>query len=439
MLARLLAALLKRPPSAAGATTGDLFAQALVLTRQGRLDAAIEAYRALLAAGPASAPALNNLAILYQRQGRLPDAETALAQAIALDPTLAEAHVNLANIRQDQARLREALAGYENALRADTGCMEARYGRATTRLALGEFDRAWPDYESRWALPGAPPREYLTGVPYWTGEPPLAGKRILLFDEQGYGDAIHFSRYAPVLAERAGEVILECRPELCDLFATLRGPLTVGARGESRAAVDFQTSLMSLPLALGAPFDPAAHAQPYLAAAPDRKAAWRECLADVAQTIRIGLAWTGNAAYFGARTRACPAELVATLLATPGCTFVSLQPGAPAADVAVLHNAGGPFVDRTPDLRTFADTAALIDNLDLVIAVDTAVAHLAGALGKPVWIMLPYSVDWRWMTDEARTPWYPSMRIYRQRRSGDWGEVVSRIRADLAGFRPDPR
>jgi hypothetical protein len=439
LLARLFAALLKRTPPPARAATGDLFAQALAFTREGRLDEAIERYRALLAAGPASAPVLNNLAIVHQRLGNLPAAEAALAQAIALDPGLAEAQINLANTRQDQGRLREALAAYENALRVDPARVEARYGRATTLLALGEFDQAWPDYEARWMLPDALPREYRAGVPYWTGEPSLAGKRILLFDEQGFGDAIQFARYAPALAERGGEVILECRPELRGLFATLRGPQAVNVRGTSRETMDFQTSLMSLPLALGKPFDAAAHARPYLAAAPERQAAWRERLAENAATLRIGLAWTGNPSFYGAREKSCPAAQVAMLLAQPGCTFVNLQIGAAAAELTALRETQAAFIDWTSELRNFAETAALIANLDLVVTIDTAVAHLAGALGKPVWVMLPHSADWRWMTDETRSPWYPSMRLYRQRRSGDWGEVVSRIRADLAGFRPETR
>ena len=320
-----------------------------------------------------------------------------------------------------------------HALRIEPERVEARYGRATALLAAGAFDRAWPDFEARWSLPGAPPRAYLPGVPYWTGTEPLAGKRILLFDEQGFGDAIQFARYASLLCARAREVILECRPELSALFTGLCNAPTVRVRGATHPTdIDLQTSLMSLPLALGAPFDPAAHAAPYLTAPAHAVQAWRTKLADAGRAPRVGITWTGDPSFYGAREKSCPAGLLATQLAHCRCTFVNLQLRADAADLSALGSRGMSFVDWTEALHSFADTAALIDSLDLVITIDTAVAHLAGALGKPVWIMLPFSADWRWMTDATRSPWYPSMRLYRQRRPGDWEDVVQRVRDDLA-------
>lgn len=318
----------------------------------------------------------------------------------------------------------EALAAYDRALNITPDDADAMYARADILLAQGDFARGFAAYEARWRVRGAPPMPR-GDAPIWLGVEPIEGKSVLLQWEQGFGDLFQFCRLAGVLAARAGRVYLQERPQTLELLRGLCGVEVVDARA-SPPRVDFRTPLMSLPLALNLRADTIPADLPYLSAPPARVTQWAAQLGGSTKR-RVGVCWAGGGR--GARhfwRKLDRAALVRLLEAD--ADFVSLQYDA-GAEVDVLSARGvRDFGAATAD---FAELAALISNLDLVITVDTGVAHLAGALGKPVWIMLPHHCDWRWMRDREDTPWYPQARLFRQKRFGDWEGVIAAVHAAL--------
>jgi hypothetical protein len=267
--------------------------------------------------------------------------------------------------------------------------------------------------------------------PQWRGEEDLRGRTILVHAEQGLGDTIQFARYVPLLAQAGATVILEAPPALCSLLARLPGVAGIMRRGEPLPGFDLHCPLLSLPLAFGTDAGSIPSAVPYLSAAPEQIARWRERLPVSTTRRTIGLAWSGSAANPNDRRRSIPlADLAPLIAAAAGSRLVSLQKDMRSADAATLTTwpAIVPLGER---LRDFDDTAALISCLDLVVTVDTAVAHVAGALGKPVFIMLPFAPDWRWLAEGDDTPWYPTARLFRQTQRGQWGDVVQRVAAAL--------
>jgi hypothetical protein len=294
-------------------------------------------------------------------------------------------------------------------------------------LLLGDYPNGWRGYETRWRIPESfPPRDFRQ--PVWDGSD-ISGKTVLLHAEQGFGDTIQFCRYAPLVAERGATVIVECQPPLAALLQTLAGVKQVVPRGEPLPDFDLQCPLLGLPLRFGTTVETTPARVPYLHADEQRVARWREKIGQ-GDGLRVGIAWAGAAGYGNDQRRSLTLSSFAPLAQIEGIRWYSLQKG-DAAKQAEHPRQGMHLFDFTSDLNDFADTAALIANLDLLICVDTAVAHLGGALGKPVWTMLPFCPDWRWMLGREDSPWYPTMRLFRQPTRGDWLSVMQRIRGEL--------
>jgi tetratricopeptide (TPR) repeat protein len=398
------------------------FLRGVALAAHGRPQLAAEALLGCLARDPDHARAHLALANALIDQDRNGAAETHLRRAIALEPGLPEAHASLGFLLAAMGRLPEAIAACDAAIAARPGFVRAFWNKSVAQLLAGDFVQGWENYESRKrhdrfardfsALPG---RE-------WQGET-LEGHTLLVHAEQGLGDTIQFARYLPLLAARGARVVLACAAPLHGLLAPLAETVPRDAR---LPPYDAWVDQMSLPRL----FATQPHSIPapcgYLRAEPARSALWH---ADGTGRPRIGLVWSGNPAHHNDRRRSLPAAELAPLLAVPGIAWVSVQKGPRSGELA-RHG----IADISARLADFADTAGLLATLDLVIAVDTAVAHLAGALGRPCWVMLPHAPDWRWMTGRSDSPWYASHRLFRQDAPGDWRSVTARIGAELAGF-----
>ncbi len=374
-----------------------------ILHHAGDHAAAIEAYRMALHYAPGHGGALSSLGNTLRAMGRLDEALAAHDQAIAAAPENTPDHATF------------------------------RFHRATTLLAAGAFAEGWAEYEWRWRRPGHVPR---FASPPWQGEA-LEGRTILLHHEQGLGDTLQFVRYALLVAERGGRVILQVQPSLVRLLRALPGVAQVVARGEPLPPFDCHCPLMSLPLAFGTTPDNIPAAPACLHADPTRVARWRRHLRDCSPRHNgpyVGLVWAGlpnldnwEARLIDRRRSLGPADL-AGLAGLPGVQFVSLQ-----KDLSPPAIAGLEMIDGMAGMDDFADTATLVAALDLVISVDTSVAHLAAGLGRPVWLLSRYDGCWRWLRDRSDSPWYPTLRLYRQARSHDWSEVIARVRRDLEG------
>jgi hypothetical protein len=407
------------------------FLQCVQFSDRGEFDQARDCYRKVLQIYPQHAKAHNNLGIIYHREGNLEAARKALERAIKIDPALTEAYVNLGNLMQDKPDLENALKYYDAALRLDPKLAHARYSRATTLLAMGRFDEGWQEYEWRWQLP----RELFVSRhftrPRWDGSQDINRKKILLFAEQGFGDTLQFIRYAPFVAARGAHVIIECRPELSSLLQTAEGIHSVAPLGQPLPEFDYEAPVMSLPLALGTAVTTIPAKVPYLFPNKVVIDAWRSRLRSDVDKLKIGLVWAGDPGFVRARDKSCPPEQLTRLFDVPGCEFFSLQKDATEKYAATLNDFRPVLTDYTSELKTFNDTAALIAALDLVITIDTAVAHLAGALAKSVWVMLPFCPDWRWSVKGEHTPWYPTMRLFRQHAAGNWDRVIGQVRQAL--------
>ncbi|MDA8430852.1 MAG: tetratricopeptide repeat protein [Geobacteraceae bacterium] len=367
-----------------------------------------------------------NQGISCMEKGDYGDAEQCFRQTRALAPGSLEAVLNLGYALDMQGHSEEALNCYESVLAISPENAKARYNRAAHLLRKGELAAGFADYEARFeAVHGTDNRIY--SQPRWEGTP-LEGKTILVYAEQGLGDAMMFGRYIPMLADRGGRVVLELQPPLLRLFASLHGVERVVAKSDVPPVTDFHIPLLSLPHLFRTTMDTIPSRVPYIAVPEKLVDEWREKIADKAIGCRIGLVWAGKERPYP--NRSCPPDALTPLLFIPGVSYFLLQAGEkdrfPLPEEFVVKT-----TDLTDDIGDFADTAALIANLDLVITIDTSVAHLAGAMGKPVWAMLPFASDWRWMLDRSDSPWYPTMRLFRQSLPGDWGSVVNEINRAL--------
>ena len=346
-------------------------------------------------------------------------------------PQHAEALNNVGNLLCQLGRLDEAIATFERVLAVRPDDAEARFNSSFAYLLAGDYERGWREYEWRWeALRAKLPSE-ASAKPLWLGEQDVAGRTVIVYAEQGYGDAIQMARYVPLLAARGAEVVIGCAPALEALLRTVPGVRAVFSSKEPPLAFDYHVPIMSLPRAFGTTMASIPSQVPYLHAAEPAVDAWRARLAALGNRRKVGLVWAGNPKHRRDRARSIPIERFAPLLAATQCSFLSLQKEAAGASLAALDPRGERVLDYTSELGAFADTAALICALDLVISADTAIAHLAGALGKPVWILLPFGPDWRWMRERSDSPWYPSARLFRQPASGDWSAVIQAVAAAL--------
>jgi tetratricopeptide (TPR) repeat protein len=400
---------------------------------------AVASFDAALALVPTHAAAACNRATALRALGRVDEALAGYEQALAHNPTLVQALVNRASLLGMHGRHQEALAGYAQAKAIFPESADAHWNEALCRLAIGDFPGGWREHEWRWRTDSLRLAERVCPQPLWLGKTPLTGRTILLHGEQGNGDVLQFCRFAPLVAALGapGEihVVLEVPYMLARLIRTMPGPQRVIAHNEIPPAFDVHCPLLSLPLALGTTLETIPARVPYLWADPDQARAWQIRLAAL-PGLRVGLVWAGNprtadpAANAIDRRRSMALARLAPLGAVPGVSFVSLQKGA-RAEEAKTPPPGLTLHDWTDELWDFADTAALISALDLVISVDTSVAHLAGALGKPVWVLNRYDACWRWLYGRTDSPWYPSLRLFRQSRYDEWDSVIEEVSAAL--------
>ncbi len=391
---------------------------------ESRLDEALAALERSVALEPRFAPAQLNLANLYGAFNREAEAECALRAALALDPSLKEAISNLAFLLIGADRVKEAEALCEAALERDPTHDEARWALTLALLRQGDYARGWPLYaQCEWEGPAKARFAEQLSAPMWRGEP-LEGRSLLVCASEGLGDTLQFSRFLKPLAERGARPILACDRKLVGLLERVPGAAAVVDRDAPLPAFDLWVEQMSLPWLLGTTLGAIPSPRGDIAADPARVEAWR---ARLPAGRKFGIVWSGNPAHPNDARRSMQTSEIAPLLAAPGWTLVSLQVGPRSGEIATLFG----LPDHSIALADFQETAALVECLDLVIAVDTAVAHLAGALGKPVWVLLSATAEWRWLAGRSDTPWYETMRTFRQARLGDWSGVLGEVVAAL--------
>lgn len=393
----------------------------------GQNEAAVDQYRAALLLDPGYIDAHYNLANTLRAEGNWQEAVEQYRKLLTLKPDHLSGWINLGGTLHTMSRFPEAMQAQRRALEIHPENADAHWNLALSLLATGDYRQGWQEYQ--WRLKGPAFPATFAGRPMWDGSS-LAGRTLLLRTEQGFGDALQFFRYAQLLAREGMNVVLECRPELLALFASQNPRLPCFALGEEPPPFDTFAYLMSLPFLLGTTLSTLPAQIPYLEPDPELCALWRQRMQS-AGGVKVGLVWAGSAGYNNDRYRSLPLSVLEPLAGVPGLELYSLQLGSAAAELA-KHSWGSAVRDLSGSLRNFSDTAALMANLDLVVAVDTAVAHLAGAMGKPVYLMLPGSCDWRWLTGRSDSPWYPTLRLYRQETVGDWTAVAAAIVADLA-------
>lgn len=405
-----------------------------VATRQGGDDAAaaVRLDRAIRLR-PLLSGAIYNRGLALRGQDRLDAAAAAFRAAVVVAPGEGGAYVSLGTVEQGRCRTVASEAAYRRAVALDPADAAARMNLAWVLLITGRLREGWEAFEWRWRRSDftSPLRPFTQ--PQWTGGD-LAGRTILLHAEQGYGDTLQFLRYVPLVAARGGRVVLECPAALAPLAAAVPGVTRFVTRGEELPPFDLHCPLMSLPRAFGTTLEEIPGAVPYLRPDPQRVARWRARMAEGeggdGGDLRVGLLWAGNPGFKGDRDRSPRLRPLLPLFEVPGVRFFGLQMGDGRQDMAGL--ALPRFTDLGAEIGDFGDSAAIMANLDLVISSCTAPAHLAGALGVPLWVLLPFSPDWRWLLEREDSPWYPTARLFRQPRRGDWATVVERVRAALA-------
>jgi tetratricopeptide (TPR) repeat protein len=402
-----------------------------------RFDEALASYDRALAVRPDYAEAHYNRGNVLHVSQRFDDALASYDRALVVRTDYAEAIANRGATLHDLKRYDDALASYDRALALRPHFADAHYNEAMCRLLLGDFDRGWQKHEWRWETEQLRKSKRSFPQPLWLGSEAIRGKAILLHAEQGLGDTIQFCRYAPLVAACGAHVIVEVQKPLRPLMETLPGVAQVICRGDPLPAFDLHCPLLSLPLALRTRLETIPATMPYLSARDNKVRAWAERLGQHARP-RVGLVWAGNPRKElpGANRidgqRSVTFDQLAPLFQLTGCSFYSLQKGDDAVRQIRISPLRHVVIDWTDDLHDFSDTAALIENLDLVISVDTSVAHLAGALGKPFWLLNRYTTCWRWLTDRDDSPWYPTARLFRQEAAGRWEPVIARVAAALA-------
>jgi tetratricopeptide (TPR) repeat protein len=407
-----------------------------VLRDLGRLDDALACCDAVIAVQPNLANGHNSRGNALRDLGRFAEALTSYDAAIALEPALAVAHANRGSVMSDLGHFEDALASYEKAIALNPEFTETYKNQSMCYLAMGDYERGWETYEWRWHVRGAEPKHNLPGHP-WLGDVPIAGKTILVHGEQGLGDSLQFCRYVPLLAADASVVLDVSRP-LVRLLSGLKGVTRVVASGQPLPRFDAWIPMMSLPLVFATTIETIPAQIPYLHADQARSATWKQRFAALPGR-KVGLVWAGSPrsenprAPNADRRRSITLQHFAPLAAIPGLCLISLQKGGAAAQ-ARTPPTGMTVHDWTGELDDFADTAALIEALDLVISVDTSVVHLAGALGKPVWVLNRYDRCWRWLRGRMDSPWYPTARLFTQASSGDWSSVIRDVAAALAAW-----
>jgi tetratricopeptide (TPR) repeat protein len=399
------------------------------LTALERPEEAIGQFERALALKPDHAEAYNGLGLALGAMERHEEAIAHYEQAIAIKPEYVDAHGNLGNALWAMGRNKEAIASHDRALAIKPGLAAARWNRSNVYLSMGDWVRGFRDYECRWEAQPKNSQKRSFTQPLWLGEKALAGHRILLHAEQGLGDTLMSVRYVPQVVEAGAAVTLEVQPALQSLLAQIDGVSQVLAKGEPLPGFDVHCPLMSLPLAFGTILETVPAEVPYLEAQQDRVLEWRHRVRDVGLP-RIGIAWRGNWRADVSRSIPLPMFLE---ISSPQFQLISLQKEITDDDKTFLQQHGVQYFDEEIH-KDFSDTAALIALTDLVVSIDTSVAHLAGAMGKPVWIPLKFSAEWRWLQNRDDSVWYPTARLFRQPASGDWKSVIARVRQELETY-----
>ncbi len=408
--------------------TADVYANLGVALRTlGKTQAALVAYQQALNLNPNHVAALSNWGGGLRALGKLNEAIPILEKAIALDPAFIAAHHNLGLVYMDHQQPEKAIACFEQVLELNPNRVDAQFDRATCLLQLGRYQEGFQAYESRFGYEPRLVKPY--AQPKWDGSP-LNGKTLLLYAEQGFGDTLQFCRYIPLIEKAGGRIILECPQPLKRLMATVAGVDQVVAPGDQLPAFDCHTSLLSLPHLFQTELKSIPATFPYLKAPFYRLGVTRR----LGTQLKIGLVWGSGHSDVGVRNRAIPLTAFAPLLALPDITWVSLQKGPQTQQIKQL-GFECLLEDWGSRIQDFADTAAVLEELDLLITADTAIVHLAGAMNKPCWVLLPYGSEWRWLLDGEHSPWYPRLTLFRSQPFQTWeslvGRVVTRLEADL--------
>lgn len=398
---------------------GDLY------LKQNKPDAAAESYRQATTLKQDEPRYLNALGNALRQAGQDAEAEACMRKALSIDPGYAEAYANLAFLYYMQQRPASLVEDYyRKAIACKPDLAQAHVNLSQCLLRRGAFAAGWAEQEWRWKWKEFPSPKRNFTQPQWKGES-IQGARILLHAEQGFGDTIQFLRYVPMVAERGARIILEVHPELRSLLSNA-DDVHVISRGDALPAFDWQCPLLSLPLAFGTELESVPATVPYLTSESEAPK-WLQ--KERARDLHVGLVWAGSGINVIDRERSLTLAALSALWQVEGVSFYSLQRGpiSPDGESSSLHFAGS-----LPQVGDFAATASAISHLDLVVSVDTSVAHLAGALGKPVWILLPVRADWRWLTNRRDNPWYPTATLFRQTVEGDWNPVIASLTAELS-------
>lgn len=398
--------------------------------RLGRVDEAMAVYRTGLTLAPNDPGLLNNYGIALKELDRQEEAVDCFRRALAAQPSAANTWLNLSLAENDLMQVDQAILAARRSVAADPGLPPAHTALSMALLMRGELIEGFAEYEWRSRMADFPsPRRHFA-APAWQGKDPR-GRTIVLYDEQGVGDAIQFARYATLLSAMGARVFLECNSQLVSLLDGMAGVEGVIPRFGTLPPHDYQVSLLSLPHLLGTTLATIPAIAPYLSAEADLTAQWAERLSGH-DGLKVGLVWAGNPEFKADRLRSPGLAAFRPLFDVPGVTLFALQKGAGRNDLEGADWLPPHFVDLNDQIRDFADTAAIMANLDLIVTSCTGPAHLAGALGRPTWTVIPFSPDWRWMEKRDDTPWYPTMRLFRQDRRGDWTGVMRRLAAALS-------
>jgi tetratricopeptide (TPR) repeat protein len=399
----------------------------LALHELRRVEEAVASFDRDIQLKPDYAEAYSSRGISLQELKRLDDAMASYDKAIALKPDYAEAHNNRGNALQELKRFAEAIASYDRAIELKPDFADAHMNKSLAYLITGELNLGWPLYEWRWKKSDLAQSRRDYPQPLWLGEEDISGKTILLHAEQGLGDTIQFCRYARLVKERGARVVMGVPQALVGLLGSLEGVDELVVKGESLPAFDFHCPLLSLPLAFKTDLIHIPSPSPYLEVNASKISAWAQKLGEKKQP-RIGLVWSGSLVHKNDHNRSLTLKQLWDHL-PQGFEYFCLQKELREVDQEVLISSG--IHHHGNDLHDFTDTAALCQSMDLVISVDTSVAHLSAAIGKTTWVLLPYAPDWRWLLNRTDSPWYQCMTLYRQDETRAWTSVLGRLATDL--------
>jgi hypothetical protein len=399
------------------------------LFRLKRYPEALDSYEKAIAISPVQVHGHNNRGLALAMLGRHDEAFASYDKALEVDPNFVEAYVNRGNVFGSLGHTERGLADYLHALDIRPNFAEAKWNASLAQLTLGMFREGWKNYEVRWCKEETAGHRRNFKQPLWLGEEEVAGRTILLHPEQGLGDTFQFVRYAPLLARRGAKVMLEVQPSQKTLLGQIEGLAGIFSMGEELPDFDLHCPMMSLPLAFGTELATIPAENPYIPVPADRVPKWSARLGE-SRALRVGIAWAGSATHTNNRNRSIALSRFASLFSASNVEFVTLQKELGPGEAATLRL--HPNVTHLgEELSDFADTAALISLLDLVVSVDTSVVHLAGAIGRPFWLLVPFTPDFRWLLEREDSPWYPTARLFRQPVINDWESVLTRLRGEL--------